>query len=67
MKKKKLFKIEMTTEDDKYANVKFSVDASGQDIANMFHAVVERHEELIPFILTGITAHISESEDVTLN
>lgn len=65
--KKKLFKIEMTTEDGKYADVAFSVDASGEDIANMFHAVSEQHEELIPFILAGITAHISESEDVTLN
>lgn len=65
--KKKLFKIEMTTEDDRYANIEFSVDASGQEIANMFHAVSEQHEELIPFILAGITAHISESEDVTLN
>lgn len=67
MKKKKLFKIEMAVEDDKYASVAFSVDASGQDIANMFHAISEQHEDLIPFILTGITAHISESEDVTLN
>ncbi len=65
--KKKVFKIEMTTEDNKYAQVRFSVDASGEDIANMFHAIAEQHEELIPFILAGIIAHISESEDITLN
>lgn len=65
--KKKLFKIEMSSKDGKYANVNINVDASGEDIANMFHAVVEQHEELIPFILAGISAHISESEDITLN
>ena len=51
---KKIFKIEMTSKDDRYAKVSIHVDASGEDVANMFHALVEQHEELIPIILAGI-------------
>ena len=50
--------------DDKIANFKLDIEASGNDIMNMFYTLLESHPEIIPSILNGIE---KATEDKTLN
>lgn len=59
------FCITMNKESDKIAKIVVEVNASSNDLANMFHSLYEHYEEVIPSILAGI--FYDESENKTLN
>ena len=47
------------------ANVSVEINASANDIANMFNMLSEQNQDVIPPILAGI--FLNESENKTLN
>lgn len=62
---KSKFCITLDKKEDGIANVSVEVNASGNDLANMFNMLSEQNPEVIPPILAGI--FFNESENKTLN
>ena len=62
---KSKFWITLDKSDDGIANVSVEINASANDIANMFNMLSEQNQEIIPPILAGI--FLNESENKTLN
>lgn len=62
---KSKFWITLDKSDDGIANVSVEINASANDIANMFNMLSEQNQEIIPPILAGIFSN--ESENKTLN
>ena len=62
---KSKFCITLEKKGDDIANVSVEVNASANDIANMFNMLSEQNQEVIPPILAGI--FFNESENRTLN
>lgn len=54
MKNKRVFKLEMTDN-----SLKVNIEASDDDLYNMFNAVIEQDKSLINPIIAGICEHIS--------